>query len=213
MVPLEERAWRPLSVKEVAALFLPATFPWCIAGGYAIEAALGKSFRAHSDIDVLVFREHQTAIREMLADWDCWMADPPGHLRQWPLGTMLPASVHDVWCRENDRDDWRFQLMVDESSGPMWKSRRSERIARPISELILTDATGVPFLAPEVQLFYKAKEPRPKDAADFAAVLPALSSDQRAWLVAALRISYGHENPWLQSLTGLSGPLGWFTTD
>lgn len=54
-------------------------------------------------------------------------------------------------------------------------------------------------LAPEVQLLYKSKQPRPKDQADFEAVLPSLTGGQREWLRAALTIvSAGH--PWLRVL-------------
>jgi hypothetical protein len=90
--------------------------------------------------------------------------------------------------------------MLDESVGNEWVSRRDPRIRRPISSLGITNAEGVPYLAPEVQLFYKAKQPRPKDEIDFAAVLPHLSSEQREWLSVSIRTSYGDEHPWREHL-------------
>jgi hypothetical protein len=47
------------------------------------------------------------------------------------------------------------------------------------------------FLAPEIQLYYKAKAARAKDEVDFAAVLPHLSVAGRAWLLDAIRTSFG----------------------
>lgn len=44
----------------------------------------------------------------------------------------------------------------------------------------------MPYLAPGVQLFYKAKESRPKDEADLDAALPTLTRHQRLWLVHAV---------------------------
>ncbi len=37
-----------------------------------------------------------------------------------------------------------------------------------------------PYLAPEIQLFYKAKGLRPKDELDFARTLPTLDQQRRA---------------------------------
>lgn len=62
------------------------------------------------------------------------------------------------------------------------------------------DADGVPFLAPEVQLFYKAKAPRPKDVADFGATLPLLGHEQKTWLKKAIIVAYGPKNSWLPLL-------------
>jgi hypothetical protein len=59
---------------------------------------------------------------------------------------------------------------------------------------------GIRFLAPEIQLFYKAKAPRPKDWLDFTMVLPSLTCDQRAWLRDAILIAYGEDNDWLAEL-------------
>jgi len=61
---------------------------------------------------------------------------------------------------------------------------------------------GIPYLAPEVQLYYKARTPRPKDEIDFAQVLPVLpvlAAGQRRWLADVITCSYG-EHPWVQHL-------------
>jgi len=60
----------------------------------------------------------------------------------------------------------------------------------------VTSSDGIPYLTPEIQLFYKARGLRPKDETDFAAVLPVLTEAQRHWLADALARVYG-EHPWL----------------
>jgi len=70
--------------------------------------------------------------------------------------------------------------MLEESSGGVWISRRDERIRRPITSIGLVTVRGIPYLAPEIQLFYKAKNQRAKDEADFAATLPILTEAQSA---------------------------------
>jgi hypothetical protein len=58
---------------------------------------------------------------------------------------------------------------------------------------------GIPILAPEIQLLFKAKQTREKDQADFDRVMPRLRIDQRAWLMDALR-RYHAGHPWLSAL-------------
>ncbi|CAI7977465.1 hypothetical protein FRAHR75_350031 [Frankia sp. Hr75.2] len=73
--------WEPASLAEVASIFAAFPAPWWIAGGYAIELAVGNQFREHSDIDVAVLRRDQLAVQRVLVGWEWWAADPPGTLR------------------------------------------------------------------------------------------------------------------------------------
>ena len=89
--------------------------------------------------------------------------------------------------------------MVAEASDGEWLFRRTARIHRPVATIGLRTADGIPYLAPEIQLLYKAKGLRPKDEADFARVLPYLDRDRRAWLAQTLAIVHpGHH--WLFAL-------------
>uniref|UniRef100_UPI0039BFF6A5 nucleotidyltransferase domain-containing protein n=1 Tax=Lentzea alba TaxID=2714351 RepID=UPI0039BFF6A5 len=185
-----------MSPAEVAGLFADAPW-WCVAGGYAIELAVGRPLRPHSDIDVLLLRRDQLAAQQALAGWEWWAADPPGTLRPWRPGEILPPDVHDIWCRPAGSETWRVQVMLDESSGDDWVSRRDPRVRRPIATL--TRSSPIPYLAPEIQLFYKSKSPRPKDTADFHAVLPLLSAVQRRWLADAITKT-GGSCAWLEMI-------------
>lgn len=195
-----EKPWNPLTVEQATVEFASATFPWWIAGGHAIELALGKSIRSHSDLDVLVLRQDHVQARELLYDWDCWVADPPGVLRPWPLGQSLDGAVHDVWCRKTSNDDWRFQVMLDESVDGGWQSRRDERVTASIDDITWKAESGVSFLAPHVQLFYKAKNTREKDQADFDAVIDAEVEMDCGWLRNAISQTYGPQHPWLNRI-------------
>jgi hypothetical protein len=181
-------------------LFSNAEFPWWIAGGHAIEFAVGHPFRPHADIDVLLLRKDQLLVQRSLKGWDCWAADPPGTLRPWRQGEVLPPHVSDVWCREDQTAPWRLQLMLDDGEDSLWRSRRNGSVARPIDQMGGRSSEGFPFLAPEIQLFYKAKAPRPKDWLDFTKMLPRLTIDQMTWLRDAIVIAYGEDNSWLTEL-------------
>lgn len=171
---LTELPWDPLRPAEVAGLFTGVQ--WWVAGGYAIELAVGRPLRPHSDIDVLLLRRDQLAVQRALAGWEWWAADPPGTLRPWRPGELLPPGVHDIWCRPAGSEHWQVQVMLDESDGDDWVSRRDPRVRRSISTLGNVTESGIPYLVPEIELFYKSTSPRPKDQIDFDAALPLLSA-------------------------------------
>ena len=68
----------------------------------------------------------------------------------------------------------------------------SGEIRRPFME-----RDGLPILAPEEALLYKAARPDEESArTDFAAVYPLLDGDRRAWLQAELTAHYPYGHPW-----------------
>ncbi|MER6857028.1 nucleotidyltransferase domain-containing protein [Streptomyces pilosus] len=191
--------WEPAPLAEVADLFSRAGCTWWIAGGHAIELAVGHAIREHGDIDVLLLREDQHAAQYVLAGWEWWAADPPGKLRPWLPDEYLPMGVHDIWCRPGPGKPWRLQIMLDEAQDGLWVSRRDTAVHRPIAELGAISTAGIPYLRPEVQLYYKAKNPRPKDESDLTAALPTLGPTQRIWLAEAILATYG-DHPWVHRL-------------
>lgn len=196
------KPWNPLTVEQTSQLLAHAPFPWWIAGGNAIELAVGKEIRAHGDIDILVLRRDHLALRAMLAQWNVWAADPPGTLRPWPVDERLSPSIHDVWCRLSPDDHWRLQIMIDESAANEWQSRRDSRIRASIESITWRTEEGIPYLAAHIQLYYKAKKPREIDLVDFAAVLENGTSMDHQWLRRAISSSYGSSHPWLRKLEG-----------
>lgn len=198
-----EKPWKPFSPGEIVSLFRSAIFPWWIAGGLAIEHFVRRRLRPHADIDVLVLRKDVTSLRRYLNGWDCWAADPPGHLRVWHVDEVLGDNVHDVWCRQDSTSPWSFQIMIDESNGSEWYSRRCHQVRKPLEEMGVSDDQGGRFLSPEIQLFYKASSPRPKDELDFEASLPLLAPTQKAWLLEAIERAYGSTNVWADRLRTL----------
>jgi hypothetical protein len=80
--------------------------------------------------------------------------------------------------------------MLDDSDGQRWYSRRHVAVSRPLSQLGRYTNAGWPYLAPEVQLYYKAKPVNQlaKDEIDFAAALPHLDEPACRWLDEALKL-------------------------
>jgi hypothetical protein len=87
------RAWDALAPEEVASVFAGVAAPWWLAGGWAVELAVGRAFRSHADTDVLVLRPSVPLVQAHLAGWDLHAADPPGTLRPWPPGEVLAARA------------------------------------------------------------------------------------------------------------------------
>ena len=196
--------WGPLSIPQLIRLLAPARFPWWVGGGHALDLFLGHPTRPHDDLDVEVLRRDQHAAKRLLAGWDLHIA-AGGRLRPWPDHERLAAGANSVWCRPAPGVPWCLQLLLADSDNGNWVFRRNPAIVQPLEAIGLHTADGVPYLAPSVQLLFKAKNPRPKDIADFNAVLPELSTADRAWLASALTATHpGH--PWLARLRGDSNP-------
>jgi hypothetical protein len=185
--------WQPYHPREVAQLFASATVPWWVAGGWAIDLFLMAQTRDHEDIDVLFLRHDQQEIRALLQGWDVQEAHPelvPGSwpFQEWKQALLLSAHVHDIWCRPKQTGPWAIQLMVIDTQEDQWLFRHHPQIRGSLSTIGGVTHDGIPYLAPEIQLLYKARAMRPKDEADFAHILPALDRQRRQWLAHALTL-------------------------
>jgi hypothetical protein len=153
---------------------------------------------------VQILRRDQQAVRALFGAWDMQAALPPPRDETWPfqswrLGEELDAAIHDVWCRPTPMQPWALQLMIADTQADSWQFRRTPAIKRPVAALGCVTADGIPYLAPEIQLLYKAKGLRPKDEADFTQTLPALGQERREWLRNALAKAHP-AHPWLNRL-------------
>jgi len=194
--------WMPLPLDELRHLLAPAPFPWWVAGGHALDLFLGHTTRPHGDLDLEVLRPDQHAAQRLLAGWDLHVA-AGGRLRPWRDGEWLAPDDNSIWCRAAPGAPWCLQLLLADSDNGNWVFRRNPAIVQPLEAIGRRTAGGMPYLAPAVQLLFKAKNPRPKDIVDFNAVLPELPGGDRAWLASALAATHpGH--PWLAQLLGES---------
>lgn len=185
-------------VRKVAEVFSAYSRPWFIAGGWASDLFLGRVTREHEDVDVAVLRPHQLALREHLRRWDVRYADPNvrGVRLPWPAGQWLTLPVHELHAGRPSGDPAHVEVLLNEAVGPDWLYRRDPRVRLPLVRLALTSPDGIPFLAPEVVLLYKSKNPGPTDEQDFRACLPHLGPERAGWLVRALDLC-DPEHGWL----------------
>ncbi|HEX2022408.1 MAG TPA: GNAT family N-acetyltransferase, partial [Candidatus Thermoplasmatota archaeon] len=107
-----------------------------------------------------------------------------------------PADRRALWARPRGAGGWSFEFLLSDRHGGDWVFPRDPRVRRPLWSLGRATDDGIPFLAPEVVLLFKAKRREPRDEADLAATLPLLPAGERRWLRDALEVAHpGH--PWI----------------
>jgi hypothetical protein len=169
---------------------------WAIAGGWAIDLFLGRLTRTHADVDIAVWRDEQTQLREALPDWVFSIADS-GEPRPWAPGTLVAAPLHELHAAHPESQG-HVEFLLNDREGDQWIYRRNPNIRLALSKAIWSEGM-LPCLAPVVVLLYKSKAPRAHDEADFRNVLPRLSNVARRWLITALtRTNPAHS--WLAPL-------------
>ena len=171
--------------------------PWCIVGGWALDLWHGEQTRPHHDIEIAVPRSGFAPIRIALESDTILYAVGDGTLRRLVPADPFPRNKHQCWVHEGVV--WRLDVMQEPGDADRWVFRRDERLTAPRARLARRTAAGIPYLAPEAVLLFKAKGTRDKDEADFAAAAPRLDTAARAWLIDALeRTVPGHS--WIARL-------------
>jgi hypothetical protein len=222
----QEWWWEPLALEEAAALMDEFPGPWWVAAGWAIELHVGSAtrpgyaegsaafansvparatkgaghrgiVRGHGDVDILVLRDDQEAIRRQLPGWDVQIAHG-GRLEPWAEGARIELPRSGLWARSDPDGPWQLQFLLAERDGETWWFRRDPRIRVPLGEIGLRSSGGVPYLRPEVTLLFKSKDPRERDETDFAAVLPLLDAAARSRLAEWLP----PDHPWRNRILG-----------
>lgn len=196
-------------VRKAIKLLEGYPHPWCVCGGWSIDLFLGRETREHSDVEILVYRRDQADLWQHFHDLS-WplvkiipVLEPPDaepDITPWLKDEWLALPAHQL--RSYPREDMpEFDLMFNEGDDNHWIYRRSAEVKRARSQAERRTPDGIPYLAPEVALLYKAHRRRDKDIPDFDRAHPLLDDEQHAWLIHALEIMYPDTgNPWLDVL-------------
>ena len=187
---------------DCAGLLSALTVPWWVAGGWALDLFAGAQTRPHGDLDIGILRRDIRTVLELFSPWEVYEAQN-GVLTRLSI-EGVPHGVNSLWCRPLGATMWTLELLLDESAADVWVFRRQPLIQRPLGSVIRHTSEGLPYLAPEIQLLYKARDLRERDQADFECIAPRLDADARLWLRDTLaQTSPGHV--WIQALGDLPG--------
>ncbi|MFS0723068.1 nucleotidyltransferase domain-containing protein [Paenibacillus sp. 1P07SE] len=190
--------WRPLTVAQINAMFAGIPARWYMSGGWALDLHVGKQTRTHSDIDISIIREEQLIVYQHLArDWRLYKAED-GKLELWEEGEFLEATS-DVWISKSGDAPWAFQLMIIDRIDNTWIYKREPSIRKPMDDIVLKTAAGIPYLRPEIQLLYKggSSQIREKDHQDFRMMLPLLEPQEKDWLKRSLMSQFPQGHAWM----------------
>ena len=193
----ELSAWAPWFPVEVAQRLGGVTANWAVVGGWAIDLFLGEHSREHEDIEIELPRTELTAVLPCFTDCELFTVGD-GEVRRIRRTEQPPTSNHQLWLVERATGKYRLDIMLVPGDEETWIYRRDETLKVPRAEITLR-RNNIPFLSPEIVLFFKAKATRDKDSFDFERCLPRLTSDRRAWLRNALE-RFHPEHPWLRRL-------------
>jgi len=102
------------------------------------------------------------------------------------------------------QDELEFiELEFDTRESGEYIAGENPRITRPLKNAI-HDRDGIPYLAPEIILFYKSDKyssenayAKPRTEADFKAIMPLLSDESKKWLTHAINTAYPNGHDWL----------------
>lgn len=176
------------------------SYSWCICGGWAIDLFTQNISRIHKDVDIAIWRRDQLALQSYLLaqDWTLEQAFE-GQLFPWQEGEFLELPIHTIWCRNPNAQPDFIEILLNEADEQHFRFRRALSITYPLESAIIQSKLGIPILAPEIVLLYKAKNAARHHQADFEAALPYLDNARRAWLRSALtELHPAHQ--WLDQL-------------
>lgn len=187
-------AWTP---DEVARRLSGISAPWCVVGGWALDLFRGEQTREHGDIEIAIPAARFPEVRDRVG---ALAFDAVGDRRIWENATPDElAHTHQTWLRDPATGQYLLDVFREPHDGDTWICRRDETIRLPYSEIIRHTTDGIPYLAAELVLLFKAKHARPKDQIDFEGTLSHLTPHQRCALAGLLtRTHPGH--PWIADL-------------
>lgn len=188
----------PLRVAELMARF---ERPWAFCGGWAIDLFLGRATRGHKDVDIAIARRDQLALQAYLTvrGWSLAVAHH-GELAPWVEGAYIELPRHGIWATNAAYRPGFVEVLLNEVDGEYCRFRKDPSIAVDLELAFMCSRAGLPLLAPEIVLLYKAGDAaNPENTADFRAALPALDAVRRHWLKAALGRLYA-DHAWVEYL-------------
>jgi len=141
-------------------------------------------------------------------------------LHEGGFWSVKPDSFAEMIKKEGEEDAYTYyiheprlqgfdfiEIAFDIREGNDFVVLEEPRVVRSMDKAILHNKDGIPYLAPEIILFFKSdkfsqEHPylKPKTEFDFKAVMPLLPEESRAWLLNAIDTAFPDGHEWLDEL-------------
>lgn len=194
-----------LSLRELLG---GADIRWALCGGFGLDLFLGRETRVHGDLDVSVPEADRGRIERFMRahGWRVYEFRGQGRLR--PLDGQTPSEPgRNLMCVREGCElvtfwpcdepglvlhEWHATGIKTFNYVEFLFQGEPPFLGRDPDKAVIR-LSGIPCLAPEVALLYKAAQPeRDANRADYGAVFPRLGEEARAWLLQALP----PDHPW-----------------
>jgi hypothetical protein len=191
-------AWTP---DQAADALEGVSAPWAVAGGWALDLWLGAQTREHGDLEIAVPTAFFSEIQARLEALGLKLfTNDEGEVIALGPGAAPAGRGFQTWVADPAVNRWRMDVFSEPGDAQTWIYRRTGELSAPRAWASGRTPAGIPYVAPQIVLLFKAKAMRDKDQADFALVAPLLSPEARTWLAAALR-TIKPDCPWIDQLS------------
>jgi hypothetical protein len=215
-------------ISHAGAFLANHGFDWYVCGGGAIDVFLDKQTRIHKDLDIAVFWEDRNSIIALMlaTGWRVFEACGGGVIHElfdqqqlFEKRNLFCFTSNENRCRLEPIGDHRYRFGLEKKEQKdftyvefLFNQKDDEYFYLPVNANLkrklnkaLLNSNGIPYLAPEIVLYYKAGyleySPDTVDHyQDFDLTLPFLDEEQKQWLRESLEKEYANEHVWLQRL-------------
>ena len=216
-------------LEEVKAFLAGSGFPWAVCGGFALDMFLDQNIRIHGDMDICVFEDDRENVLKFILDqgWQVYEFRGQGKVR--PLTHAMQSDPgRNLMCLTDGCDIVKFypckdkgmlyhqffhtgmkklhylEFLFNRADSGYLVLNQEKGVRRELSKAFLT-WNGIPYLAPEIALLYKASSSdNPDYQLDYRQVYPHLNSDQREWYIHAMNLLYPDGHAWIPQAASAS---------
>jgi len=186
----------PRKLISACSVFSDFKEPWFVAGGWAIDLAIGRITRQHSDIDFCIFRDSLPQFLNYFKEWKIEVSVPGTSKR------LACHSIEDVTPPRHELHcDFKYiniEILLNERNGEDVIFRRDKSITLPLERFTCRTNENLPFVNPAWLLLFKAKYPKEKDQNDFEEAIKSISKEDLIWLHQALKF-HQPDSHWLHN--------------
>lgn len=209
-------------LEQTNLLLSNANIQWAFCGGYALDLFLDREIRKHGDIDICVFEVDRNKIPNYMLsnEWNVYQFLGGGRVRSLGIDDVSDhgrnlmcvkegcklvkfyaseedkVSGYDFYHTGIERLDY-LEFLFNHSQGTEFVFSRELNITRDMQKAILYN-NGLPYIAPELALLYKAsKADNPAYQCDYAMTITYLNDEQLCWFYKSMEKLYPQGHPWL----------------